>query len=126
MLVLENYGSLDQLQQAARWPRWPPGFIAGVDSHRRQAHFVPLLNAILRIDALAIHPYFTLAQQPVDPAAGHGLEVAHQKIVHSLTGLVGGHRAQDHRGFWGMEVRCFSAGAVHGLRSCSWSNLLRY
>jgi len=70
--------------------------IDGVDAHRRQTDFVPLVDTVFRIDALAVDAYLALPQQPVDPASGHGLEVPHEEIVDSLAGLIGRHRMQGH------------------------------
>ncbi len=97
MLVLKDDRPLDQFQQAAR--RLPGGNapvgLHGVYPHRRQADFVALLDAVFRVDALAIDAHFALAQQAIHSAAGHGLEVPHEEIVDPLTGFVQGYRAQD-------------------------------
>ncbi len=90
MLVLKDDRPLDQFQQAGRRL---PDFIGGVDTHRRQAHFVAFLNAVFRIDPLTVDADLALAHQAVNPAARHGLEVPHQEIVDSLPGLIGGYRA---------------------------------
>jgi|ERR1035438_4381040 hypothetical protein len=111
MLVLKNDRSLDQFQQAGRRL---PKFIAGIDPHRRQADFVPCLNAVFRIDALAVDAYLTLAQQPVDPAAGHGLEVPHEEIVDSLTRLIGCYRAQGYGTFRSTQGFRHCHISVHG------------
>src|SRR5258707_484949 len=76
----------------------------GVDEHRRQTDFVPFLNPLFRIDPLAVDAYLALAHQPVDPAAGHGLEEPHQEIVDSLTGLIGRYGAQSHGAFGGVQA----------------------
>ena len=120
MLVLINDRPFDQFQQAARGlPRADaPLFIDGVDAYGGQAHFVALLNAVFRIDALAVDAHFALAQQTVDPAAGHRLEVPHEKIVDPLTGLIGSYRAQDDGTLWPVIVLRHSHIIVHGSRSC--------
>ena len=110
VFVLKNDRPLDQFHQAARGPS---GFTAGVDSHRRQAHFIARLNAVFRVDSLAVDAYLALAQQPIDPAAGHGLEVAHEKIVNALAGLVGSYRTQGHGTLGSVRSGKIAGGDIH-------------
>ncbi len=63
------------------------GLRVRVDAHRRQAQLVALLNSILGLDALSIHAHFSLAQQPIDAAARHGLPDLEQEVVDALAGL---------------------------------------
>ena len=79
--VLENDRPLDQFEQAARGSA---GLRVGLNAHRRQAYLVARLDPVLRVDALAIDAHFALAQQAINAAARHGLEVAHQEVVNAL------------------------------------------
>ena len=90
-----------------------PGSLRRIDPHRRQTHFIALLNPVLSIHALAIDAHLALAQQPINPAARHGLEVPHQEIIDPLPRLIRGHGAQRERAFWRMR------GAANRWRGCS-------
>ena len=98
------------LEQAARGSPW---LRIRLDPHRRQAYLIALLDPVLRIDALAIDAHFALAQQAINPAARHGLEVSHEKVIDALAGLIRGHGAQGQRTF-----RPMRRGAIRW-RGCS-------
>jgi hypothetical protein len=84
MPVLEDHGGLDQFQQARRRPT---GICEQLDAHRREAHFVAGAEPVFGVDAFAVDPHFPFAQQAIDTAARHGLEMPHEEIVYSLPGF---------------------------------------
>src|SRR5258707_656620 len=114
MPVLENDGPFNQFEQAARGAA---GLCIGLDPHWRQADFVARLDPVLRIHALAIDAHFTLAQQPIHPAARHGLEMAHEEVIDALAGLILSHGAQSKGTFWPSRRRQAGSRTVHPISS---------
>ncbi len=82
MPILKYDGAFDEIEQALRGPA---RLLVRLDAHRRQAHLIAGSQAVFRLDPLAIDPDFALAQQAIDPASRHGLEVTHQEIVDPLS-----------------------------------------
>src|SRR5690606_26129042 len=53
-------------------------------AHRRYAHLVTRIDAILRLDAPAVDANLAGSQQPIDVGTGNAFEVAQQEIVDAL------------------------------------------
>ena len=83
MLVLVQYPLFEPAEAPRR--RW---LGRGRLAHRRQAHDVAGLQAVIRFGAAAVHPHLALAHQPVNPALGHAPEGGQKKIVEALAGAV--------------------------------------
>jgi hypothetical protein len=60
----------------------------GLDPHRRQAYFIARLYPVFSVHAFAIDSHLTLPQQPIHPAAWHGLKVPHQEVIDALACLI--------------------------------------
>jgi hypothetical protein len=119
MLVLEYHRPLDEGQQACRRP---PRTLAGIDSDGRQPHLVAGCNPILRVHALAVHAHLALAQEAVDAAPRHGLEVTHEEIVDALPRFVRGDGAHLDRALRQVRSRRFDGVMSHNLQIFVWQS----
>jgi hypothetical protein len=81
-MILEQH--LEQhMPEDSHVPRFRGGRI-WFKGDRRDSHEIPKVKMVCWLDALAIDPYLTTAQQPVDMAFGYRLQPLDEKIVDAL------------------------------------------
>ncbi len=69
---------------------WRGFFLVRRHAHGRNAHLITRLHLVLGAYPAAVDPYLSTAQDAVDVAARHTLQVPRQKIVDSLPGFIPG------------------------------------
>ncbi|EHN65404.1 hypothetical protein CTATCC11996_13220 [Comamonas testosteroni ATCC 11996] len=93
MLVIQQCGKVLSRRRAFRFFSHFVG-----DPDRGKTHHIAGLNPGLCTHAPLVDPYFTTTDDAVDMGLGHPLEVAHEKVVESLSGGVFIDLDQPYRG----------------------------